>query len=81
MRSGSVSQKVALMGCVKNMHQSLGATLRGKRPFRRSRFRWEFIRVYECIGDHGSTVDKVLCSKLEGRWFDSGWFHWNFSLA
>jgi len=26
-------------------------------------------------------VVKVLCYKLEGRWFDSRWFHWNFSLT
>ena len=23
---------------------------------------------------------KVLCYKSEGRWFDSRWCHWNFSL-
>jgi len=23
---------------------------------------------------------KVLCYKLEGRWFDLRWCHWNFSL-
>jgi len=23
----------------------------------------------------------VLCYKSEGRWFDSGWCHWNFSLT
>jgi len=33
------------------------------------------------IGDHGSTVVKVLCYKSEGRWFDSRWCHWNFSLT
>jgi len=26
-------------------------------------------------------VVKVLCYKSEGRWFDSRWCHWNFSLA
>ena len=31
-------------------------------------------------GDWGSTVVKVLCYKSEGRWFDSRWCHWNFSL-
>jgi len=30
--------------------------------------------------DRGSTVVKVLCYKLGGRWFDSRWYHWNFSL-
>ena len=24
---------------------------------------------------------KVLCYKSEGRWFDSTWCHWNFSLT
>jgi hypothetical protein len=28
-----------------------------------------------------STVVKVLCYKSEGRWFDSRWCHWNFSLT
>ena len=32
-------------------------------------------------GDRGSTVVKVLCYKLEGRWFDPSWCHWNFSLT
>ena len=29
----------------------------------------------------GGTVVKVLCYKSEGRWFDSKWCHWNFSLT
>ena len=33
------------------------------------------------IGDLGGTVVKVLCYKSEGRWFDSRWCHWNFSLT
>ena len=24
---------------------------------------------------------KVLCYKSQGRWFDSSWCHWNFSLT
>jgi hypothetical protein len=32
-------------------------------------------------GDRGSTVVKVLRYKSEGRWFDSRWCHWNFSLT
>jgi hypothetical protein len=32
-------------------------------------------------GDRGVTVVKVLCYKSEGRWFDSRWCHWNFSLT
>ena len=31
--------------------------------------------------DRGSTVVKALCYKSEGRWFDSRWCHWNFSLT
>ena len=31
--------------------------------------------------DRGGTVVKVLCYKLEGRWFDPSWCHWNFSLS
>ena len=31
--------------------------------------------------DRGSTVVKVLCYKSEGRWFNSSWCHWNFSLT
>jgi hypothetical protein len=29
----------------------------------------------------GGTVVKVLHYKSEGRWFDSRWCHWNFSLT
>ena len=32
-------------------------------------------------GARGSTVVKALLYKSEGRWFDSGWCHWNFSLT
>ena len=32
-------------------------------------------------GDRGGTVVKVLRYKSEGRWFDSTWCHWNFSLT
>jgi hypothetical protein len=51
MRNRCASQKVALKGCVKYTDQSLGASLRGKRPFRRPRLRWEIVRVYECIAE------------------------------
>ena len=34
-----------------------------------------------CTGDRGGTVVKVLRYKSEGRWFDSRWCHWNFSLT
>ena len=33
------------------------------------------------VGERGGTVVKVLCYKSEGRWFDSRWCHWNFSLT
>ena len=33
------------------------------------------------MGNRGGTVVKVLCYKSEGRWFDSSWCHWNFSLT
>ena len=33
------------------------------------------------LGDRGGTVVKVLRYKSEGRWFDSRWCHWNFSLT
>jgi len=29
-------------------------------------------------GDRSSTVVKVLCYKLEGRWFDPNWCQWIF---
>ena len=35
--------------------------------------RWLFLN-----GDRGSTVDKVLCYKSEGRWFDPCWCQWIF---
>ena len=34
----------------------------------------------ETVGDRSSAVVKVLCYKLEGRWFDSSRCYWNFSL-
>jgi len=42
-----------------------------------------FINCGHCITDldGGGTVVKVLCYKLEGRWFDPRWCHWNFSLT
>ena len=30
-----------------------------------------YVCVCVCVGDRGSKVVKVLCSKSEGRWFDS----------
>jgi len=33
------------------------------------------------MGDHGSAVVKVPCYRWEGRWLESRWCHWNFSLT
>ena len=42
----------------------------------------ELIKVWQIyIGDRGDTVVKVLCYKSGGRWFDSSWCYWNFSLT
>ena len=38
-----------------------------------------FETVHFMIGS--GIVVKVLCYKLEGRWFDPRWCHWNFSLT
>jgi hypothetical protein len=40
-----------------------------------------FICLPHSIGDRSGTVVKVLCYKSEGRWFNSRWCHWNFSLT
>jgi len=47
-----------------------------------------YIYIYVCVcvcvsvyRDRGNTVVKALCYKSEGRWFDPGWCHWNFSLT
>ena len=41
-----------------------------------------YIYIYIYIyGDRGGAVIRVLCYKSEGRWFDSRWCHWNFSLT
>jgi len=40
-----------------------------------------FVLLKITTGNRGSTVVKVLCYKSEGRWFDSRWCHWNFSLT
>ena len=37
--------------------------------------------VLPVMEDRGGTVVKVLCYKSEGRWSDSRWCHWNFSLT
>jgi hypothetical protein len=41
-----------------------------------------FKTVYERMrAADGGTVAKVLRYKSEGRWFDSRWCNWNFSLT
>ena len=37
--------------------------------------------IFSRISQTHSTMVKVLCYKSEGRWFDSKWFHWNFSVT
>jgi len=44
-------------------------------------FNENFNTPLKTMGDRGSTVVKVLCYKSEGRWFDSRWCPWNFSLT
>jgi len=44
-------------------------------------FPFYFTGLYTETGDRCSTVVKVLCYKSDGRWFDSSWCHWNFSLT
>ena len=41
----------------------------------------DVIGTREEVGDRGGAVVKVLCCKSEGRWFDSRWCHWSFSLT
>ena len=41
----------------------------------------KILSAYWLTGDRGGTVVKVLRYKSEGRWFDSKWYHWNFSLT
>jgi len=44
-------------------------------------FIYDYFFLILCTWDRGSTVVKVLCYKLEGRWFDPSSCHWNFSLT
>jgi hypothetical protein len=48
------------------------------------RFHPHLANVLGKTGDRGGTVIKVLCYKLEGRWFDPRWcngiFHWHKSF-
>jgi len=39
------------------------------------------ILCLSALGDRGGTVIKVMCYKSEGRWFDTSWCHWKFSLT
>ena len=39
-----------------------------------------YIKFY-CLRYCGGSMVKVLRYKSEGRWFDSRWFHWKFSLT
>jgi hypothetical protein len=45
-------------------------------------FKIIYVLCFYIVGTaDGGTVVKVLCYKSEGRWFDSRWCHWNFSLT
>jgi len=44
-------------------------------------FRTIISPILRSTDDRGSTVVKVLSYKSVGRWFDSSWGHWNFSLT
>jgi hypothetical protein len=46
-----------------------------------TRLETEIKNVIGHVGDRGGTVVKLLRYKSEGRWFDSRWCHWNFSLT
>jgi hypothetical protein len=42
----------------------------------------KLMRIWCCyVSLRGGTVIKVRCYKSEGRWFDSRWCRWNFSLT
>jgi len=59
----------------------LFVTLNSPSPAAYDRANDEEKEIYSKLGDRGSTVVKVLCYKIEGRWFDSIWCYWNFSLT
>ena len=44
-----------------------------------------FRDAYACYTEYiiaeCGTVVNVLCYKSEGRWFDSRWCHWSFSIS
>jgi len=40
-----------------------------------------YCTTFKRSGNRCSTVVKVLRYKSEGRWYDSRWCHWNFSLT
>ena len=42
---------------------------------------FQFLLVISKIGDRGSTEVKALRYKSEGRWFESRWCQWKFSLT
>jgi hypothetical protein len=40
-----------------------------------------FLLSLSCFGARGGAVVEALRYKPEGRWIDSRWYHWNFSLT
>jgi hypothetical protein len=59
--------------------------LAGNMNFNTQNIEWisTFIIIFTILAGtaDGGTAVKVLCYKSEGRWFDSRWCHWNFSLT
>jgi hypothetical protein len=50
-------------------------------PFTSINSLYNYYQLLDVLGTaDGGTVVKVLCYKSQGRWFDSRWCHWNFSL-
>jgi len=41
----------------------------------------QYVAGLRKVGDRSNTVVKVLCYKLEGRWFDPSWCRWIFLLT
>jgi hypothetical protein len=56
-----------------------------KLPRKKILYAYSFYTIEEYLSQSGTpdggTVVEVLCYKSEGRWFDSRWCHWNFSLT
>ena len=49
--------------------------------FRHARGVSSFHHIWKGCGARGGVVVKALRYKPAGRWFDSRWCHWNFSVT